>query len=45
VRPVKRILRVEAHPDTCDLLTFLPGEEGFCLEPRVKKPGRREVRT
>jgi CheY-like chemotaxis protein len=29
VRPVKRILCVEDHPDTCDLLTFLLGKEGY----------------
>ncbi len=29
MRPVKRILCVEAHPDTCDLFTFLPGKEGY----------------
>lgn len=27
--PVKRILCVEDHPDTCDLLTFMLGKEGF----------------
>ena len=30
--PVKRILCVEDHADTCDLLTFLPGEEGYRAE-------------
>jgi len=32
VLPVKRILCVEDHADTCDLLTFLPGEEGYRAE-------------
>jgi CheY-like chemotaxis protein len=29
MRPVKRVLCVEDHADTCDLLTFLLGKEGY----------------
>jgi CheY-like chemotaxis protein len=29
---VKRILCVEDHADTCDLLTFLLGKEGYLAE-------------
>jgi DNA-binding response OmpR family regulator len=32
VGPVKRILFVEDHADTCDLLAFLLGKEGYLAE-------------
>jgi two-component system catabolic regulation response regulator CreB len=32
MRPVKRILCVEDHADTCDLLTFLLAKEGYEAE-------------
>jgi two-component system OmpR family response regulator len=32
MRPVKRILFVEDNADTCDLITFLLGKEGYMAE-------------
>jgi DNA-binding response OmpR family regulator len=46
---VKRILCVEDHADTCDLLTFMLGKEGYTaecaatLEETLTHPGRFDL--
>jgi CheY-like chemotaxis protein len=49
MRPPKRILCVEDHADTCDLLTFLLGKEGFeaqcaaTLHEAAARPGQFDL--